>query len=482
MRKTVTIILAIFMAVNISAGELRTAHVFSDGMVLQRETSAPIWGWGEPGAKVSVTGSWDGRTVSSRIADDGSWKVSLETGEAGGPYTVTVKSGKEKLTLTDVMLGEVWICSGQSNMEMPLGGFGFQDVEGGNEAIIDAPRYGEMIRVFHILADTTHVVQNDVDALWARMDSQVASKTSAIANFFARRLSDGLGVPVGIVVNPWGGSRIEPWMSWEAVESAGVSDEEMKEIRALREKAGEWPHSTATCWNGRMAPVAGYAAKGFLWYQGCSNQGQGCYDKLQAAMIRQWREAWGRGDMPFIYALLAPYSNDGHSEERWRPFFLETQINAQELVPACWAVSTETIGNEVTIHPPHKREVADMMYQRALQSVYGIYPGGNVELPRLDTVEYSEDGLVKVTLTQVWSNLMSMSDRKIIGFELAGEDQKWYLAEAEVDWDGSTILVRCEDVPNPVAVRYSYRNWMGANLQTSFGIPVPPFRSDEWYQ
>ena len=481
MKKTLLLLVLLLSAAALYAGGLRTAHIFSDGMVLQRETDAPLWGWADPGATVSVRASWMKNARSCRADADGFWRTSLDTRlcQSTGPYEVTVSSGKEKVVLKDVLVGEVWICSGQSNMEMPVSGFGFQGVNGAMEAVLDAPEYQERIHVFDIKSDTTHVLQRDLEAVWKPASPGVTARTSAVAYFFARRLTRGLDVPVGIVVNAWGGSRIEPWMDWDAVRSAGLTDAEMKEVEALREKSGWWPQSTATCWNGRMAPVAGYAAKGFLWYQGCSNIGQTCYDRLQAAMVRSWREAWGQGDLPFLYVLLAPYEHDD-SNGRWRPFFVEQQLRTQELIPAAWAVSTETLGDNVTIHPARKQEVADMLYLRAMESVYGREAGMGIDLPRLRSVEFQEDGTAKVLLTNVWSNLGSISSRSVKGFELAGEDRQWHLADAEIHWDGQTIFVRCPEVPHPVAVRYAFRNYMDANLQTTMGIPVPPFRSDDW--
>ncbi|MBO4536490.1 MAG: hypothetical protein J5702_04715 [Bacteroidales bacterium] len=474
----------LFVGLLLSAQPLQLAHIFSDHAVLQRETSAPVWGWGEPGKTVAVTTSWNQATVKTRVADDGSWRVEVATGAAGGPYTLTVKSGKESLTATDVMLGEVWVCSGQSNMEMPMRGFGFQEVEGFRENLLEAAEYADRIRVFDVKTDTTHFVQKDVTlrgnaAGWMLSSPDVYAETSAVAYLFAKRLTRNLGVPVGIIVNAWGGSRIEPWMTMEAVENAGIPAEELAKIKELHEIAGLWPNGVATCWNGRVAPIAGYAAKGFLWYQGCSNLGQGCYDKLQAAMVKLWRDAWGRGDMPFIYALLAPHDY-GNADGRQRPAFVETQMNVQQLVPNCYAVCLETLGAKHTIHPSRKQEVADMMVLRALSSSYGVPVYMPIDYPTPKSIEYLDDGCVKILFNNVWSNLQSIEDREIEGFELAGEDRLFHLAEAEVNWDGQTVYVKCDQVPHPVAVRYSYRNLMDTNLKTSYGIPVPPFRSDDW--
>ena len=479
MRKLLLLLALLLPASLANAESLRVAHIFSDHMVLQRESAVPVWGWGEPGKTVTVLTSWNGVPVTAKVAMDGTWRVNVRTGEAGGPYFVSVKSGTESITLNDVLLGEVWVCAGQSNMEMPIGGFGFQEVEGARDAVMKAGTYAGRVHVFDLKTPKCKEPVDDVDATWKKASAGVCTRTSAVAWFFATGLADNLDVPVGIIVNPWGGSRIEPWMTQEAIDAAGITAEERAAIDAIEEQPDRWPETPELIWNGRMAPIAGYGARGFLWYQGCSNIGQECYDKLQTSMVKLWRDAWGRGDMPFIFALLAPYEH-GDANGRWRPHFLEVQIRSLKTIPNSYAVCTETLGTNATVHPAQKREVADMMTLRALQSVYGQDLGFDIELPQLKSVEYLEDGRAKVTLTHVWSNLQSISARDIVGFELAGEDREFHLAEAEVDWDGQTVFVKCADVPHPVAVRYSFRNWMGANMQTSMGIPVPPFRTDDW--
>ena len=481
MRKLITILALLFSAALLQAENLRLAHIFSDHMVLQRNAYIPVWGWGEPGAKVKVTTHWNMFKYETKVAADGTWRVNVKTGEARskGGATMVIKSGKEEIRLNDILLGEVWICAGQSNMQMPVGGFGFQEVEGARDAILAAASYADRIRVFDIrtpLCPDGPV--DDVDAEWKRASAGVCAGTSAVAWFFATALASNLDVPVGIIVNPWGGSRIEPWMTRESIAASGISEEEQAFIDNLRETS-PYPQMPVGIWNGRMAPIAGYGARGFIWYQGCANIGQECYDKLQTAMVKLWREAWGNDDMPFLFTLLAPYEH-GDVNGRARPHFVEVQLRSTKTTPDSYAICTETIGSKSTIHPPKKKEVGDMMALRALQNVYGQELGFDIELPELQSVECLEDGRAKVTLTHVWSNLQSISARDIVGFELAGEDRVFHLAEAEVDWDGQTVFVKCADVPRPVAVRYAFRNWMGANMQTSMGIPVPPFRTDDW--
>ena len=461
------------------AGGLKVAHVFSDHAVMQREATVPVWGWGDPGAKVTVHTSWDNASTGATVGKDGAWRVRVSTGVAGGSHTMTVRSGKETVEVRDIAFGEVWLCSGQSNMEMPMRGYGFQEIEGFREQLMESIEYASRVRVFNIKADTTHVAQQDVETVWEYTEPEAFCNTSAVGYLFAKRLARTLDVPVGIIVNAWGGSRIEPWMNMESVEQAGLAEDELAAVKALREHANRWPNSIGTCWNGRMLPVAGYPVKGFIWYQGCSNIGQACYDKLQTAMVKLWRETWGVGEVPFIYALLAPYEH-GDPDGRWRPEFVRTQMKALETTPNSYAVCTETLGKKETVHPPYKQEVADMMALRALNCAYGFNPGITLDYPEPKTVAYLEDGRVEITFTNVWSNLMSICARDIRGFELAGEDRVFHLAEAQVDWDGQTVHVQCAAVPHPVAVRYSYRNWMDPNMQTSYGIPVPPFRTDDW--
>ncbi|MBO4585434.1 MAG: sialate O-acetylesterase [Bacteroidales bacterium] len=472
-------LLLLLVGMSLNAQELKLAHIFSDHAVLQRETTTPVWGWGEPGKTVYVSNNWNFQTMKTTVAENGTWSVVVSTGKAGGSYTLFVNSGKDKVIVHDIAFGEVWICSGQSNMEMPVRGYGFQGVEGATDAILAAGETARDIRLLDIKAEKNATPQKDIEAVWELTTPEVAAKASAVGYFFAKRLSKSLGVPVGIIVNAWGGSRIEPWMTREAIDGAGLTQEELRDLYAVEEKPDHWPETPELIWNSRVAPIVGFAAKGILWYQGCSNMGRPtCYDKLQNAMVRFWREQWGR-ELPFIYTLLAPYSH-GDVDGRWLPLFVENQMKTAEAIPSAWYVCTETLGDRDTIHPAKKKEVADLMVMRAMHDIYGQDLGIDIEYPRIQSVTYDDDGTVKLRLTHVWSNLGSISSRSIIGFELAGEDRVFHLAEAQVDWDGDTLLVRCPDVPKPVAVRYGWRNWMGANLAKTSGIPVPPFRTDDW--
>ena len=260
--KRILLSLALLLsATALFADNLRVAHIFSDHMVLQRETETPVWGWGVPGRTVSVLTSWNGRTETTRVASDGTWRVNLSTMEAGGPYTVTVWSGNDRIQFHDVLLGEVWVCAGQSNMEMPIAGFGFQQVDGARDAIMKAATYAGKVRVFDIRTPKCTKPVDDVDATWTVASAGVCAHTSAVAWFFATGLADNLDIPVGVIVNPWGGSRIEPWMTKGAIDRAGITAKERAAIDAIEEKPDRWPETPELIWNGRMAPIAGYGAR-----------------------------------------------------------------------------------------------------------------------------------------------------------------------------------------------------------------------------
>ena len=479
MKKTILMILAALLALPGFSGELRLAGVFSDNMVLQRETACPVWGWAAPGARVSVSVSWSRKAVSAVADADGRWRVSVRTPEAGGPYTMTVRSGKERLERRDILSGEVWVCSGQSNMQMPVAGFSRQLVEGSREALLRAPAMADRIRIFKVDADTTQVPQADVKAVWKKASGNMAAYTSAVAYFFAERLAEGLGVPVGIIVNAWGGSRIAAWMEAETVESLRGTVPEEQLAKTLAERNGKaYPVQVQSLWNGRMLPIAGYAARGFLWYQGESDIEDMYYDRVQAAMVARWREVWGCGEMPFLFVTLAPYSY-GKSAGEKRPRFIEVQLRSLKEIPSSYAAITESLGREHSIHPPKKQEIADQFALVALDKIYGREMAtSSFPYP----VKYTfADGKAVIEFGNAPFGVGNWDVPRITGFELAGEDRVFHPAQATAGGDWSRfVTVTCPEVPEPVAVRYAFHNYVESNLFSTLGIPVPCFRSDDW--
>ena len=479
MKKFLLMAVAALLALPGLSGELRLAGVFSDNMVLQREADCPVWGWAAPGSRVSVSVSWSRQAVSAVADAEGRWQVSLRTPEAGGPYTMTVRSGKERLERRDILCGEVWICAGQSNMQMPVGGFSRQPVLESREAILRAPSMADRIRILKVSADTTQVPQADIADQWKKASGVTAAYTSAVAYYFAERLTESLGVPVGIIENAWGGSRIAAWMEAETVESlrGTVPDGQIAKTMAERNGGSAYPIQVQSLWNGRMLPIAGYAAKGFLWYQGESDLNDLYYDRIQAAMVARWREVWGRGEMPFMFVTIAPYSY-GNSADEARPRFVEVQMRSLGLIPSSYAASAESIGAEQCIHPAHKREIADQFAMTALAKIYGLDMVYDFPYP----VDYSfGDGKAVVEFGDAPFAIGNRAFPDIKGFELAGADRVFYPAHAKAGGKGGRfVTVSCPEVPEPVAVRYAFHNYVESDLFSPLGVPVPCFRSDDW--
>lgn len=458
--------------------------LMGDGMVLQRNATVNIWGSSDRRGTVRVRTSWDGRIYRTRVADDGSWAVKAVTADAGGPYTISVSDGEETV-LDNILLGEVWLCSGQSNMEMPLIGFPSQPVDGSAEVIAEAGRHSTL-RVFHLKRNPVERSFNKYfDAQWERVTPDVAAETSAIGYLFAARLNDILGIPIGLIEADWGGTRIETWMSVE--------------------------NNPASLWNNMVKPLSAYTLRGFLWYQGESNNAHPYeYDKLMEGMVRLWRSAWasngadapainpalkglGNGEqMPFLFAQLAPYDYNTENHTHYdicAPLMWEAQIRAFKAITNSDIAVNVDLGSAFYIHPPKKKILAERFVMLAIHDAYA--KGGTDTYdwrgPLFKSVNY-EDGAAIVEFEMVSTICPTRpfgDEAPIYGFEIAGEDRVFHKAEAYAVHDGYNfsrkVKVSSPEVPHPVAVRYAFDNLPGElNLTNSAGLPAFPFRTDNW--
>lgn len=441
--------------------------LFSDNMVLQQQASVPIWGKAKPGRKVTVAVSWSSEVVSTTVGADGRWSLSIATPEAGGPHTITVSDGKA-ITLENVMTGEVWLCSGQSNMEYPVKGW--TSVLNADEELAraDVPA----IRLLQIRKVASETPQADVVAnsdTWQVCNARTLPEFSAVAYFFARRLNDELGVPVGVIDATWGGSNIESWISADAL---GTIPEYADSI--ARRDYGPWRNSPTALYNGMIRPLVPMAMRGVCWYQGEQNELRGWqYRDLFSMLIRDWRHQW-QTELPFYYVQLANF-HERHAEpvEALWAELREAQDMALRLPRTGMAVTTD-VGLGHDVHYPNKQEVARRLSLIALAKTYGrnvAYSG-----PRYESYSI-EDGRIAISFAHTDGGLVQRGD-ELIGFTIAGPDHKYRNAKARIV--GDRVIVWNDDVAYPVAVRYAWQDNPEVTLYNGAGLPAAPFRTDDW--
>ena len=449
--------------------------VMGDNMVLQQQTSAAIFGKAEPGKKVSVKTSWDRKTVRT-VADSqtGKWLVYVQTPAAGGPYEITISDG-DKTVLHDVMIGEVWFASGQSNMEMPMKGYASQPAKDGTKYIVSA-KASRPIRICNIERRSCLSVQDSCAGAWNKNTPDVVAKTSATAYFFADALQNALDIPVGIIVSSWGGSSIETWIKRE------VFEKEYPHID-LGHLDGVHPIHSASkdpclLYNGQVAPLIPFTFKGIIWYQGETNRGRADeYVNLQRSYVKMMREDFQVPDASFYCVQIAPYPY-GNDRKTRSGYFCEAQQKSVEGMEHAGYVTTVDIGEHGTIHPCRKQEVGQRLAWLALQKDYGMDTIEAVA-PKYKGAEFRE-GKAFIEMT-VGSGGLSPMGADIPGFEIAGPDHRFVDARAMRDSKNKRmVVVWSDDVAEPVAVRYCWRNWTVGGLYNNFGIPAGPFRTDDW--
>lgn len=476
----IPVILILFAAG--ASARVRIPSIIGDNMVLQRNTQAALWGEASSGSTVTVTTSWNGAKYRTKTDGEGKWSVKVSTTDAGGPYSITISDG-EPLTVKNVLLGEVWICSGQSNMEMPVCGFMYQPVEGSVEAITGAMQYPD-IRMFTLPQLSSETAVDDNPSVWKTSSPSSVSSFSAVAYFFGRTLNSLLGIPVGLVNTSWGGSAIEAWMTVGAIDAIEGIDHGLA-------KSGQYDNSIPQrLYNGMIAPVCNFTAKGFIWYQGESNRRNWFdYRELQMAMVKLWRESWDDERMPFYFTQLAPYRYEG-DELRSLPMIIEAQYQAMERIPYSGIAATTDLGNPVCIHPARKREVGERLAYLALANDYGV-EGLPAPAPTYKSME-NDGGKLVISFNNLsekhsWNSPDSFTGYgatdyiRPIGFEIASADRIFHPAKANFRWWENKIEVSSDEVPDPVAVRYAFRNYVPEScVHTTMGQPLVPFRTDDW--
>lgn len=486
MKKLCTLCLALYCLALSAGNGFLLPDIISNNMVLQQQTGVRLWGKASPGSVVSVKGDWSGEAVSVKVAKDSTWIVKLLTPAASmQKHTITFSvDSKDILALNDVLIGEVWFCSGQSNMQMPLSGFDNCPIKDGNEEIALSGLWADRIRMATVPTKGNAQPQEWTDGCqWQKPSANTAPWMSASAWYFAKMLTQVLDVPVGIVACAWGGSSVEGWTPRDLLDT--YSDIDLKAELERGNKGTWWSWETPlVMYNGLLYPMRHLTFKGILWYQGEANVGkEATYAQRLKNMVDRWRSDFGgtAETLPFYQAEIAPWAGyggaDGESGARLR----EAQHAATRLIDNCYCIVTNDLVQLYEarqIHPCNKRDVGYRFAYSVLHHTYGMkqIAGDSPEYDHMD-VHGSE---IEVFFTHAEGGLSPWEDAH--GFEVAGDDGIFRPANARLNEQHKSVIVSCSEVPSPVAVRYCFKNFEIGDLISRSGLPVAPFRTDRFLQ
>ena len=454
--------------------------IFSDNMVLQQNTQVNVWGKAAPGEKVTVKASWLDIAVTAKAAANGKWTVKLKTPKATTNQSVTV-SGVNEITINNVVIGEVWLCTGQSYMEFPVSRH--PDVKWNTGMLNEAEELKDAdypeIRLFHVKHQLAHEGElDDCEGEWLVCNPKNLYDFSAVGFVFGRKLYKELKMPVGLIQSTWGGTHAESWTKLDVMKKNPLYADVLKDfaLEGVKQQKN-YCKVPATLWNGMIHPILGYTIKGNIWYQGESNSIRADkYQQVFTNMINSWRKEWKQPDMPFYFVQIAPFNYegaDGTSAARLR----EVQLQNMKDIPNSGMVTTMDVGHPVFIHPVDKETVGNRLAYWALAQTYGM-KGFGYAPPVYKSMEIQENKIyinfdhAQRGLSPMWTSLK--------GFEIAGEDKVFHPAFAEIETKTARLAVSSDKVPHPVAVRYAYKNYVEASIFSIHGIPAAPFRTDNW--
>ena len=463
--------------------KVRLPHLIGDNMVIQQQTDVRLWGWDKPGKTVTATTSWSDQRVTVTTGKDGRWLLKVKSPKASfEPLSITFDDG-EKTTINNVLSGEVWVCAGQSNMEMPVKGFGQCPVDGYNYHVIDAAN-SKGVRSVKIPSIMRATPQEDAQCEWRLCSPKTVGDFSATGYFFARLVSRTLGIPVGIIEANKGGSRVESWLTKENLEKYTSDPTDSVEIC---KKWAKYDYHRSLLWgNGTFNPILNYTVKGILFYQGCSNVGDpgNQYSERLKLLVQQWRQQFALGEIPFYFVQIAPYGS-GDPNGDWNARLQEQQWRASQIIPNSSLVCTNDLVypyEASQIHPAQKQPVGERLAFTALNRDYGMESIGYKSSSFKD-MTIQNDTVFIHTQDNYWCDAPF---EDIQGFEVAGEDKVFHPAKAQHFWrEGGgywdeAIIITSPAVKKPVAVRYCFRNFQLGNVKNGAGLPLFPFRTDSW--
>ena len=495
----ITLLAALTGATTEATADVKLPAIFSDHAVLQREMKVPVWGWADPGEDVSV--SIAGQTLKTKADATGKWRVTLEPLSVGEPLTLVVE-GKNRVERKDLLVGEVWLCSGQSNMEWP--------VKNSTNGDLEATAANEPnIRMITVGGLGSQEVADDFKGEWNICSPKTVGEFSAVGYYFGRELEQQLGVPIGLIDNAWGGSACEAWIRRDLLDGQPMYQPMIarydEQVAEFEQKLADWNKKAdearaegkseppgrpstnnpatgnsrpANIYNTRIKPITPYAIRGAIWYQGETNAGRAFqYRDMFPLMIQNWRDDWGQGDFPFYWVQLADFkpekSEPGDSD--WAELREAQTMTLDRLANTGEAVIID-IGEASDIHPRNKLEVARRLVRWALARDYGR--DFKYRSPRYDSMEVQGAKIV-VKFKDVTDGLRTIDAKELKGFAVAGSDKKWAWADAKI-LDKDRVEVTSETVLEPVAVRYAWADNPVCNLYDKSGLPATPFRSDDW--
>ena len=455
-------ILLCFLTVGSNAwAKVRLPNIIGSHMVLQQKSKVKLWGWAAASESITIKTTWDTTTYKVIATNGANWETEINTPAAGGSYTITIE-GENKIILEDVLIGEVWVCSGQSNMEWS----GDQDLK---ESIDEAPKANQPeIRLFYVNKSTSLYPQDNLEGKWVVCSPESMIHFSAIGYFFGKKINSSIKTPVGLINSNWGGTPAETWTPAYVIEKDPI-------IKKGAESLGQyawWPSNTAIAYNAMIAPLTKFSISGVLWYQGESNvSSYYSYEQLFTGMIDAWRAAWNK-NFPFYFVQIAPYTYGNNINGA---LLRETQTKASKHPNTAMVVVSDLVPDTTNIHPTLKIEVANRLANIALKNIYNQNMGV-VNGPLYESMQIEKEKAI-LSFSNMGTGLMC-KDKELNHFEIAGADQLFVPGTAKIV--GDKIIVTNKNIKSPVAVRYAFNNTAIGNVFNKEGLPLNLFRTDNW--
>jgi sialate O-acetylesterase len=441
---------------------VRLPPIISSNMVLQRNSQAMLWGWANPSERFIIISSWKPNADTVIAFNSGKWKAKISTPSAGGPFTITIKGRTNTIVLENILIGEVWICSGQSNMEM-------SNTKQIQDELPNAKN--DNIRFFTVAKKTAEYPQDHAEGEWVSCNAETLKRFSAAGYFFGKKLNKDLNVPIGLIQSAWSGTPVELWEPTEVIDSDPVMKEAATKIRDVTYR----PNKPGLIYNAMIYPISNYSIAGVIWYQGEGNTARAyAYEKMFTGMIGAWRKQFG-SDFPFYYVQIAPYTYENTYEAA---LLMEQQTRSLSYPKTGMVVITDLVDNVKDQHPKNKLDVGLRLANIALAETYKQ----NIPLPAYKNPVYKKmeisKGKINLYFDNATNGFMVKNNEKPTEFFIAGSDQNFLPADVKIEKD--RIAVHNKQVSDPVAVRFSFSNTGMSNVFNKEGLPIVPFRTDNW--